>query len=149
MSLKAERLEKIKQLKSYLDPFDNDLRLGENIIWEGIEQNECVKKYCKMNKEVKLWYLDISGKSIQSTVRVKYAKDLINGYIEQYGDRVRRANNNGNRDWKSVSHSIRIAYEIRQIYTKGVITFPLENAKHIIDIKNGLGQDNRNDHRWP
>jgi hypothetical protein len=54
-----------------------------------------------------------------------------------YGDRARMAETNEGIDWKALSHAVRVANEALELLETHKITFPLPNAPHILDIKQG------------
>jgi predicted nucleotidyltransferase len=56
---------------------------------------------------------------------------------ESYGARARQAESNEGIDWKALSHAVRVGNEALELLLKHEITFPLPNAKHILDIKQG------------
>jgi hypothetical protein len=59
-------------------------------------------------------------------------------YDSEYGVRARQAKDNANIDWKAISHAFRAAYQVRELFTKGTITFPLKEAQELIQIKLGI-----------
>lgn len=81
--------------------------------------------------------LKICGLTIQGTMKVNYAADIIRGYISKHGARAKLAAKNEGIDWKAVSHAIRAAMELKEIYTKGKISFPLKEAVFLKKIKAG------------
>ena len=79
----------------------------------------------------------VCGKKVQETASLEYLYDVINRFYISYGERARQAERNENIDWKSVSHAIRAAYQLKSLYQKGFIIFPLPEANKIKDIKAG------------
>jgi predicted nucleotidyltransferase len=79
----------------------------------------------------------VCGKKFQSTVKVEYAKEIIQKFYDAYGERARLAANNENIDWKAISHAFRAAYQTKELFTEGDITFPLKDAEFIKKVKAG------------
>jgi RNA repair pathway DNA polymerase beta family len=68
---------------------------------------------------------------------VKEAASIYRRIHEAYGARARQAESNEGIDWKALSHAVRVGNEALELLLKHEITFPLPNAKHILDIKQG------------
>jgi len=43
----------------------------------------------------------------------------------------------GGVDWKALSHSVRVLYQMKELILTGWITFPLQQANYIMDVKMG------------
>lgn len=80
---------------------------------------------------------DVCGKKIQLTSRVQYAHDIVSHFYKNYGERARQAARDEGVDWKAISHAFRAAYQMRELFTTGTITFPRPEAKLLTDIKTG------------
>lgn len=78
------------------------------------------------------------GKKLQETMRVKYARDIVQNFFDAYGSRAVLAAKNIGIDWKSVSHAVRAALQVKEIFTENTIAFPLKEAELIKKIKSGL-----------
>jgi hypothetical protein len=68
---------------------------------------------------------------------VKEAAAIFNRIYDNYGDRARQAETNEGIDWKALSHAVRVGNEALELLETHKITFPLPNAPHILDIKQG------------
>jgi RNA repair pathway DNA polymerase beta family len=68
---------------------------------------------------------------------LKEAASIYRRIHEAYGARARQAESNEGIDWKALSHAVRVGNEALELLLKHEITFPLPNAKHILDIKQG------------
>ena len=68
---------------------------------------------------------------------VKEAYNIFSRIYQMYGDRARMAETNLGIDWKALSHAVRVGNEALELLQTHHITFPLPNAPHILDIKQG------------
>jgi len=80
----------------------------------------------------------VCGKKVQETANAFYFKKMMEKFYDSYGERAKQAEHNENIDWKSVSHAMRAAIQLKELYTKGTITFPLKEAMLIKYVKEGL-----------
>jgi len=103
----------------------NELPEGEHIHKDGIDPNG--------NR-----VYEVCGKKVQETANLSYLYNVIEKFYDSYGERARQAERNENIDWKSVSHAMRAAIQLKELYTKGTITFPLKDAMLIKYVKEGL-----------
>lgn len=69
---------------------------------------------------------------------VKAAAEIFARIYENYGARAKLAAQSEGIDWKALSHAVRVGYEAIELLTTGHITFPLPNAQHVLEIKQGL-----------
>lgn len=139
--MKAERLETARKVLKILNKFDEGRFLGEDKIWNKIliiPSSYIHSDLDIIENDRKLRRLNVCGKIIQENVKVGYAKNIIQNFVTKYGERVKKAADNKNIDWKSASHSLRVAFELKQIYEEGVITFPLKDARYLTQVKEGV-----------
>ena len=68
---------------------------------------------------------------------VKEAHSIYSRIYQAYGDRAKKAETNEGIDWKALSHAVRVGHEALELLKTHYITFPLPNAPHILDIKQG------------
>jgi hypothetical protein len=133
---KGTRLAEIKKVMNFLQTFkdltrlsdiwDLDLPVGEHVIIDNeINENKPYRTYI------------VCGRQFQETVTVKYVYDAIHKIADEYGNRARNAEKNEGFDWKAISHALRTAYQIIDIYTCGDIKWPLKQSKFILDVKQG------------
>lgn len=80
---------------------------------------------------------EVCNRKIQSTVKLSYAKEIVQKFYDNYGERARLAANNDSIDWKAVSHAFRAAYQTKELFLEGTITFPLKDAEFIKKVKYG------------
>ncbi|MCK5237543.1 MAG: hypothetical protein KAR06_11260, partial [Deltaproteobacteria bacterium] len=51
--------------------------------------------------------------------------------------RAKQAKENKNIDWKAISHAFRAGFQVRSIFTKGTIEYPLQEAGYLKLVKAG------------
>jgi hypothetical protein len=68
---------------------------------------------------------------------LKEAASIFTRIHENYGARARMAESNEGVDWKALSHAVRVGHEALELLKYRWITFPLPNAAHILEIKQG------------
>jgi hypothetical protein len=81
--------------------------------------------------------VDVCGRKIQTTVRTGYARDVVGHFLDNYGERARQAARDEGIDWKALSHAFRAAYQMRELFTAGTITFPRPEAEFLTKVKTG------------
>jgi hypothetical protein len=90
------------------------------------------------NVQKEIPYFTVLGKMFSGSVTVGYFIERVNLLFNQFGNRTKTiANTKSKSDWKAASHSVRIASEVLELLETDKITFPLKNADHIKDIKEG------------
>jgi len=86
-------------------------------------------------QDVELW--EVCDRKMPLTATVKNAHDIMQRLVGEYGKRALMAESNQGVDWKALSHAVRIGHQAVELLKTGHITFPLPNAKHVLDIKLG------------
>jgi predicted nucleotidyltransferase len=137
--IKGSRLNDAEKVIYFLfmyTEYDN-IRLSD--IWDKLPKGEHIHKI-EANPEQGIDYpmYQVCGRKLQSTVTVQYAYDVIKKFYDNYGLRAQKAANNEGIDWKAVSHALRCAEEMKQVFEDGTIQFPLKNAEFLLEVKNGL-----------
>lgn len=86
-------------------------------------------------QKVSLW--EVCGRQMPFTASIKNAHDIMKRVVDEYGRRALMAETQKGADWKALSHAVRVGEEALELLQTGRITFPLPNAEHILDIKQG------------
>ena len=68
---------------------------------------------------------NIVGKKFYETATIETITDSLLHTIDKYGERTRTTMRMEGRDWKAISHAVRIAVEVIELLTDKVITLPL------------------------
>jgi len=136
--IKGSMINALKEVISIFDTFNNpmdDFKKLKYTIWPHLPDNKhCY--YLSPNLDGICQY-KVCGKIIQDTMTVKYTLNILRNMFNKYGDRAKQAAENKGIDWKAVSHAFRAAYQVKELFTKGTITFPLPMADFLIDVKLG------------
>lgn len=82
-------------------------------------------------------HLQVCNRKIPLTSSVKVAKDCYQKILDEYGNRAHKAHLDGGRDYKALSHSIRVSEEGIELLKTGHITFPRPNADFLTRVKVG------------
>jgi len=83
-------------------------------------------------------YIAVLGKMFPRTVKIGYMYERISKLYEQFGNRTKTiAATVSKTDFKALSHSLRIALEVKELLETGFIKFPLKDAKKLREIKEG------------
>lgn len=80
---------------------------------------------------------EVCGRKMAYTSSIKYARDIMQGLVNEYGTRALQAERNEGIDWKALSHAVRVGEQAIELLKTGAVTFPLANAEYIKAIKLG------------
>jgi len=104
--------------------------------WDELPEGEHIFKVTDEKTGIRMY--EVCGRKIQETARVEYAYEILRKFCQSYGERAKLAKENKNIDWKAISHAIRVAFEMKEVYEHGTITFPLPQADYLKEVKAGL-----------
>lgn len=112
------------KLDSYIDEvlstFDNRELVFEDSINNG-------KERC----------LYIIGKGYNGSITLQETIERLEYKYKVFGNRAKLASENNGIDWKGVSHSLRVLYEVIELVDTKFLRFPLKEAKFIKEVKEG------------
>lgn len=131
--IKGSRLDIVKRAIDILDGFDEGLTMDD--IWFLLPEGEHSRFIDDSPNGVRQY--QICGRILQSTQKIGYTLSILSKIYDEYGKRAQRAMNNEGIDWKAVSHAIRAAYQIKELFLEEHITFPLPQAKFLSAVKRG------------
>jgi len=80
-------------------------------------------------------HLHVCGRKIPFGANVKFAKDVYSKILAAYGTRAHKAHLDGGKDWKALSHAVRVNHEALELLTTGKITFPRPERELLVKIK--------------
>ena len=131
--IKGSRLNAAATLLGLLKAEDLSRTLGT--IWDKLPRNE----YCFESgiDPQGLHRYQVCGKQFQESVAIGYVVPVLEKFCEEFGNRARLAAENRDIDWKAVSHALRAAFQIKEILTAATITFPLKEARFLLQVKEG------------
>ncbi|TJW14433.1 MAG: hypothetical protein E5W82_10680 [Mesorhizobium sp.] len=87
-------------------------------------------------QKVLLW--EVCNRKMPYTASIKNAHDIMQRVVDEYGKRALMAESNQGVDWKALSHAVRVGNQAIELLRTGFVTFPLPNAAHVLEIKQGL-----------
>ena len=137
-SIKMSRVTEGERVLKHLTdtPNPGSTRMGE--IWESLPKGEfAVKGEDPTNRQDDKRYYEVCGRRMQPTITVTYAIGIIQNVCNEYGARVRRLMSGEAIEFKSLSHAFRAGFQLREIYKKGDLTFPLAEAEFLKKVKYG------------
>lgn len=103
-------------------------------VWKDLPLSQYLTKQVdERNNDV----YQVANKKLQSTIAVNYAIEIIQHLVNSFGERVNAAKNMGGGDFKAISHSFRVAYQLKHIFIDGDFSFPLPESNFIKDVKFG------------
>ena len=82
-------------------------------------------------------YFEVCGKKTMLTASIKFAREVSQNLVNEYGQRALAAEKNEGVDWKALSHAVRVGREAIELFETGHITFPRPEAPHLLAIKQG------------
>ncbi len=131
--IKGSRLNAVSVFMNVLRSAGPEIRLAD--VWDLLPVNEHSREISASPEGIRQY--SICGRTFQDRVKVRHVLPALEKFYETYGSRARLAAENREIDWKAVSHAFRAAWQMKEIFTKGTIEFPLECAGLLVRIKRG------------
>lgn len=146
--IKGSRMDALKRITAFLDtlPLNDKLLLHSDKIYAFVKECEGIVSLEKTplveviqlpsnKKTVLLPHLKVNGRACPFHANVKYAKQIYNKILEEYGSRAHKAHLSGGKDWKALSHAVRVNHEALELLRTGKITFPRPERELLVKIK--------------
>lgn len=136
--VKGSRLQELNSVLSFIEnrpvSLYGDDRLGGLV--SGIPQSEnlIIGKFVDPSHQI-VYYYEVLGRKYLFGIRYSEFVEQIMRIKSEYGARAEKASSGI--DWKAMSHAIRGAEQLLEIYTTGDLQFPLKNAEYIKLVKQG------------
>jgi hypothetical protein len=142
--IKGSRLAEVRMVARFLEKtmhrmkWNEDLKLSE--VWDWLPKGEHI--YFHSGASVKqdsmsLRMYEVVGKKFQETARLGYVLPILLRFITEYGVRAQKAEQNEGVDWKALSHALRAAYQVKELFVDGTMTLPLPQAGLLLAVKQG------------
>jgi len=80
-------------------------------------------------------HLHVNGRKCPFNATVKVALGMYSKILAEYGGRAQKAHLSGGKDWKALSHAVRVNSEAMELLIKGYITFPRPDRELLVKIK--------------
>lgn len=106
---------------------------AEGILFKYIKESSLVSDHEQS-------FLEVCGKKYTQTWKLHLLTEALDVSINTYGNRTDSGSKKG-MDTKSLSHALRVLYEIKQITEEGELTFPLKESEYILKVKVGDVED--------
>lgn len=102
-------------------------------IFNDLEQVQGVKFF----QEGRFRYVEVLGAKFIETFDLEAFKKHVDDKIGSYSTRTLLAKETGGRDWKALSHALRVGLMLEELHQTNDIEFPLKTVKLLKDIKYG------------
>lgn len=146
--IKGSRLGVLKRVYEHTDGLIESLssedKLPENItdikldsFLDGIEQAFYDSSFCFIKEINGIRSLVLCGKVHNGTISLQEFYERVKKEYEKYGDRAKKAERNEGIDWKCIHHAYRSLCQMNQLIHTGKISFPLDMADYLLEIKQG------------
>lgn len=145
--IKGSRLAAIEDTMNYLGKRNKpNTALDHSLIQLGLEglaikHPDHIKVYNgfeKNGKFVDKHIFELCGSKYDMTSAISYVYLQVSSKYEKYGDRAKQAKENKGIDWKALSHALRAAYQLEEIYLSGDLKYPLKDRTFLLEVKKGL-----------
>jgi hypothetical protein len=144
--IKGSRLAEVRMVASFLEKSLNrlewmgpdDLKLRD--VWDWLPKGDHIYFHSGASEKqdsMSLKMYEVVGKKFQETARVNYVLPILHRFITEYGERAQKAERNEGVDWKALSHALRAAYQVKELFVDGTMTLPLPQAGLILAVKQG------------
>jgi hypothetical protein len=80
-------------------------------------------------------HLHVAGRKIPFHALIKYGTEIFGKIYKGYGERAFKAQLAGGKDYKALSHAVRVNSEAKELLETGKITFPRPDADLLLKIK--------------
>lgn len=146
--IKGSRLDALKRIVALLNTLPLHDKLGkhadklEALVTEckevvSLEKTPLVEivQVAVSNGTVLIPHIHVNGRKCSYTATVKYSKDIYSRILDEYGHRAHKAHLSGGKDWKALSHAVRVNSEAMELLLTGKITFPRPEKELLLKIK--------------
>jgi hypothetical protein len=82
-------------------------------------------------------HLSVCQTEVPITATIKLALSTYQRKLDQYGERVRAAEDLGEKDWKSMYHAVRVGHQAIELMETGKLTFPRPERDLLLAIRQG------------
>lgn len=142
-SNKIQRFQEMNTLLEEINCVENIVKLSDTTLPEIVNRNKF--KYIKFVTQVsdhEQTYIEVCGKKYILSWECKLLKEALYNELKRYGNRTKDGDKKG-LDTKSLSHALRVLCELKELVTTKNITFPLQDADFIKQVKVGDVSDEK------
>ncbi len=131
---KGSRLNSAQKVFDFLSSKNPVNVLGEYKDELIMLEDENIKVYPNENN---VGAINVCGKTLIFTSKVSYNMDILQKFIDNYGDRAKLAAQNIGVDFKACSHFLRACFQIQELVQTMDLQFPLKDAPFLKTVKEG------------
>jgi len=142
---KAERMRAVEDAVLLLKGLEKAAgplaKLGDHA--QSVESFAASTEYCGvvdvvLQSGTVVRHLSVADRQTPYTSTVKIALDTFERQLKTYGQRAKSAQLTDDKDWKSLSHAVRIGREAVELFETGKLVLPRPDAPDLLAIKKGL-----------
>ncbi len=146
--IKGSRMEALSSTLGFLSTLNLYTKLGdhEEQLKDFVSANSAIislektpliqiKDLLAADKKTLVPHLEICNRKLPFGANVKFCIDVLLKIYEGYGHRAQKAHLDGGKDYKALSHSVRVNSEALELLKTGHITFPRPDAELLTKIK--------------
>jgi len=93
--------------------------------------------FYKGSKFVNKKIVEVCDAKYDFTTKISFVVDSLQKKYDAYGHRAQLAKTNEGIDWKALSHALRAAYQLLEIYETGDLKYPLKYREFVLAVKQG------------
>jgi hypothetical protein len=142
--IKGSRLAEVRMVARYLEKMTHRTKWKEDLtlrdVWDWLPKGEHIYFHSGASDKqdsMSLRMYEVVGKKFQETAKLNYVLPILTRFITEYGVRAQKAEQNEGVDWKALSHALRAAYQVKELFIDGTMTLPLPQAGLILAVKQG------------
>lgn len=117
-----------EQLRSFVSDHNTILSLEKTPLIQ-------IKDLLGADKKTLVPHLEVCNRKLPFGANVKFCIDVLQKIYDGYGNRAHKAHLDGGKDYKALSHSVRVNSEGLELLKTGNITFPRPDAELLTKIK--------------
>lgn len=103
-------------------------------IWDKLPETENLIKVV-VGGEKKSY--EVCGKNMTLTATCQNYFEMLENFIQKYGERAKMAELSQGVDWKAITHAFRAAYQVKHIFVEGDFSYPLPETDFLMKCKLG------------
>ncbi len=137
--IKGSRVNAVSKIVSLLEKFNptDKLYVYLDSIRGFVDTTEHTKLVFPDNQVNPILHLEVCGRRVPTTIKVKEALKVYDLIWKEYGKRARQAANNDGIDWKALMHAVRVIEQTKELMLHKTITYPRPEADYLKLIRTG------------
>lgn len=137
-ALRADRMETVEKVIAALEGLISEGVAKLHQAWDRLpDLPHTTKGENPLDRNADKRVYTVVGKGLTAGISPAYALGIMENVRDAYGARVKTAKEMGGADLKAISHSFRVGYQLRALFTTGTFSFPLAETPFIRAVKDG------------